>query len=120
VNRTILAPYLHALEAGSTLRWKGRIKQVIGNLIESEGPAGFVGESCEILGGGGKTYQGEIVGFRGSTMLSMAADRPQGIRFGDQIVTWGARPSIRVGPDRSCRQSAGWKRGLSRDARGDD
>src|ERR1700684_843760 len=28
----------------------------------------------------------------------MTADRPQGIRFGDQIVTWGARPSIRVGP----------------------
>jgi len=31
-------------------------------------------------------------------MLSMAADRPQGIRFGDQIMTWGARPSVRVGP----------------------
>jgi flagellum-specific ATP synthase len=31
-------------------------------------------------------------------MLSMAADNPQGIRFGDQIMTWGARPSVRVGP----------------------
>jgi flagellum-specific ATP synthase len=31
-------------------------------------------------------------------MLSMAADQPQGVRFGDQIVTWGARPGIRVGP----------------------
>jgi flagellum-specific ATP synthase len=31
-------------------------------------------------------------------MLSMAAEQPQGIRFGDEIVTWGARPSIRVGP----------------------
>ncbi len=42
---------------------------------------------------------GEIIGFRGSTMLSMAADQPRGIRFGDKIVTWGARPSIRVGPE---------------------
>jgi len=99
VNRAILAPYIHALEAGSTLRWKGRINQVIGNLIESEGPFGFVGESCEITGDGGRSYAGEIVGFRGSTMLSMAADHPQGIRLGDQIVTWGARPSIRVGPE---------------------
>jgi flagellum-specific ATP synthase len=99
VNRGILAPYIHALEAGSTLRWKGRINQVIGNLIESEGPFGFVGESCEITGDGGRSYAGEIVGFRGSTMLSMAADHPQGIRLGDQIVTWGARPSIRVGPE---------------------
>jgi flagellum-specific ATP synthase len=99
VNRSLLGPYLHALEAGSTLRWKGRINQVIGNLIESEGPFGFVGESCEITGDGGRSYAGEIVGFRGSTMLSMAAVHPQGIRLGDQIVTWGARPSIRVGPE---------------------
>jgi flagellum-specific ATP synthase len=97
VKRSLLGPYLHALEAGSTLRWRGRINQVIGNLIESEGPFGFVGESCEIMGDGGRCYAGEIVGFRGSTMLSMAADHPQGIRLGDQIVTWGARPSIRVG-----------------------
>jgi flagellum-specific ATP synthase len=99
VSRSLLAPYLHALKAGSTLRWKGRINQVIGNLIESEGPFGFVGESCEIRGDDGKSYAGEIVGFRGSTMLSMAADHPQGIRLGDEVVTWGARPSIRVGPE---------------------
>ena len=99
MNRSVLAPYFQALEAGSTLRWRGRINQVVGNLIESEGPFGFVGESCEIVGDGGKSYAGEIVGFRGSTMLSMAADHPQGIRLGDQIITWGARPSIRVGPE---------------------
>ena len=99
MNRPVLAPYFQALKAGSTLRWRGRINQVVGNLIESEGPFGFVGESCEIVGDGGKSYSGEIVGFRGSTMLSMAADHPQGIRLGDQIITWGARPSIRVGPE---------------------
>jgi flagellum-specific ATP synthase len=98
MTRPLLAPYVHALQAGSTLRWRGRINQVVGNLIESEGPSGFVGESCEIVGDAGRSYTGEIVGFRGSTMLSMAADHPQGIRLGDQIITWGARPSIRVGP----------------------
>ncbi len=92
-----LTPYMHALQAGSTLRWRGRINQVVGNLIESEGPFCFVGESCEIIGAGGRSYAGEIIGFRGNTMLSMAADHPQGIRLGDEIVTWGARPSIRVG-----------------------
>jgi flagellum-specific ATP synthase len=98
MNNLILAPYLNALQAGSTLRWKGRVNQVVGNLIESEGPFGFVGESCEIMGAGDKTYAAEIVGFRGSTILSMTADHPRGIRLGDQIVAWGARPSIRVGP----------------------
>jgi flagellum-specific ATP synthase len=98
MNRSLLASYTHYLQTGSTLRWKGRIHQVVGNLIESEGPFCFVGESCEIMGSGGRSYAGEIIGFRGSTMLSMAADHPQGIRYGDRIVTWGARPSIRVGP----------------------
>lgn len=56
------------------------------------------GETCNLVGHGGRSFSGEIIGFRGSTMLSMAAEQPQGIRFGDEIVTWGARPSIRVGP----------------------
>ncbi|HVT99995.1 MAG TPA: FliI/YscN family ATPase [Acidobacteriaceae bacterium] len=99
MSRPILAPYLHHLQAGSTLRWTGRINQVVGNLVESNGPFCSVGESCEIRSESGAAYAGEIIGFRGSTMLSMAADQPRGIRFGDKIVTWGARPSIRVGPD---------------------
>lgn len=98
MSRSLLAPYLHHLQAGSSLRWKGRISQVVGNLIESEGPFCCVGESCEIIGSGGQSYAGEIIGFRGSTILSMAAETPQGIRFGDQIVTCGTRPSVRVGP----------------------
>lgn len=99
MSRALLAPYAHHVQTGSTLRWKGRINQVVGNLVESDGPFCFVGESCEIRGDGGRTYPGEIIGFRGSTMLSMTADQPQGIRFGDEITTWGARPSIRVGPE---------------------
>lgn len=99
MNHSLLAPYVEYLQTGSTLRWRGKISQVVGNLMESEGPFGFVGESCEITSAGGQRYAGEIVGFRGSTVLSMAADHPQGIRLGDEIVTWGARSSVRVGPE---------------------
>jgi flagellum-specific ATP synthase len=42
---------------------------------------------------------GEIVGFRDSAVLAMPLERPSGIRFGDPIVTWGATPSMRVGPE---------------------
>jgi flagellum-specific ATP synthase len=98
MTRPLLVPYTHYLESASTLRWTGRVNQVVGNLVESGGPFCFVGESCEIRSLNGSVYPGEIIGFRGSTMLSMTADPPRGIRFGDQIVTWGARPSIRVGP----------------------
>ncbi len=83
----------------STIRWKGRVTQVVGNLVESAGPFCSVGESCEIVSSGGNSFPGEIVGFRGSNVLSMTLERPQGVRFGDQIMTWGARPSLRVGPE---------------------
>ena len=98
MKNSLLAPYRHHLDVGSTLRWTGRINQVVGNLVESDGPFCFVGESCEIKDAAGRSYLGEIIGFRGSTMLSMTADPLRGVRFGDQIVTWGARPSVRVGP----------------------
>jgi len=64
-----LAPYFDRLDRGSTLRWRGRVLQVVGNLIESEGPFCSIGESCEITSASGKKYSGEVVGFRGSTML---------------------------------------------------
>ena len=95
----VLAPYFHRLERGSTLRWQGRVLQVVGNLIESEGPFCSVGEACEIATAEGRRYPGEIVGFRGSTMLSMTLEPPQGIRFGDRIAACGTRPSIRVGAE---------------------
>jgi flagellum-specific ATP synthase len=98
VTRPLLVPYTRHLETASTLRWTGRVSQVVGNLVESNGPFCFVGESCEIRSASGSIYPGEIIGFRGSTMLSMTADPARGIRYGDRIVTWGARPSIRVGP----------------------
>jgi flagellum-specific ATP synthase len=71
----------------------------VGNLVESAGPFCSVGESCEIVDSSGIRFPGEIVGFRGSNVLSMTLEEPQGIRFGDQIVTWGARPCLRVGPE---------------------
>ena len=83
----------------STVRWQGRVTQVVGNLVESAGPFCSVGECCEIKDSTGSSFPGEIVGFRGTSVLSMSLDKPQGIRFGDQIVTWGARPSLRVGPE---------------------
>jgi flagellum-specific ATP synthase len=95
----LLAPYFDRLERGSTLRWRGRVLQVVGNLIESEGPFCSVGESCEISAASGETYAGEVIGFRGSTMLSMSVENPRGIRYGDRITAWGTRSSIRVGTE---------------------
>ena len=87
------------LQTRSCVRWTGRVTQIVGSLIESSGPFCSVGESCEILDSEGSIFPGEVVGFRGSTVLSMSLGKPQGIKFGDRVVTWGGRPSVRVGPE---------------------
>ncbi len=96
---TPLAPYFQQLEHSGSVRWSGRVLQVIGNLVESEGPFCSVGDACEIRTRSNHTYSGEVVGFRGATMLTMTLETPRGIRYGDRIVSSGARPSIRVGPE---------------------
>lgn len=81
----------------SPIRWQGRVIRVAGNLIESEGPFGSVGEACEISSSGGMTFAGEIIGFRGRTILSMMTENPAGVRLGDSVVALGRRPCVRVG-----------------------
>jgi flagellum-specific ATP synthase len=92
-----LAAYQARLENSSTLRWQGRVTQVIGPLVEAEGPFCSVGEICEIHDAQGRILPGEIIGFRGSTVLAMPLDVPRGVRRGDRILTWGARAALRVG-----------------------
>ena len=96
-NASVLGPYFRRLEEFSTLRWTGRVTKAVGNLVESGGPFCSVGEGCAIITEDGHAYSGEIVGFRGGTVLSMPLERPSGIRYGDRIVTRGTRPALRVG-----------------------
>jgi len=94
---TLLAPYLARVESSPALRWQGRVTQVVGPLVESQGPFCSVGEVCQITDSKGRILAGEIVGFRDQTVLSMPLESPRGIRYGDRIASWGERPTIRVG-----------------------
>jgi flagellum-specific ATP synthase len=73
------------------------VTQVVGPLVESVGPFCSVGEICQIVDSRKRVLPGEIVGFRGETVLSMPLESPRGIRYGDQVITWGERATLRVG-----------------------
>ena len=96
---TALAPYFNQLRQTANLRWSGRVLQVVGNLVESEGPLCSVGDACMVMTANGHSHTGEVVGFRGPVMLTMTLQLPRGIQYGDRIVAVGSRPSIRVGPE---------------------
>ena len=92
-----LAPYFARLESGSLLRWEGRATQVIGPLVESEGPFSSVGEVCTLYDAEGRARPGEIIGFRGASVLIMPLELPRGVRRGDRVVALGQHARLRVG-----------------------
>jgi flagellum-specific ATP synthase len=98
MSNHLLDHYFESLTTRSPLRWGGQVTHAAGSLIESEGPFCSVGECCEIESQASSS-PGEVIGFRGTKVLSMPLDKPSGIRYGDRIFTWGARPSLRVGDD---------------------
>ena len=92
----ILDQYHQALQQIPQRLWSGRISKAVAGLVESVGPHCALGECCIIRDHTGMEIEGQVVGFHGSTILSMPLYPATGVRFGDTISTWGARPSIRV------------------------
>src|SRR5690242_14885761 len=97
MSAAILTKYFDRLNTLSGQRWHGEVTQVLGQLVESNGPLCSAGELCEVWDGSGRRYLGQIIGFRGPTVLSMTFETPRHVRFGDHVVTWGARPQVTVG-----------------------
>ena len=94
----MLERYFGRLERGQPWRWRGQVLESVGQTIESAGPLASVGECCEIQDQSGQTHLAEVIGFRGSNVLSMPVGTTEGIRFGNQVSAMGVHPEIEVGP----------------------
>ncbi|HME58486.1 MAG TPA: ATP-binding cassette domain-containing protein, partial [Terracidiphilus sp.] len=94
----ILERYFSRLERGQPWRWRGQVLESVGQTIESAGPLASVGECCEIQDQHGRAHLAEVIGFRGSNVLSMPVESTEGIRFGNQVTACGVHPEIEVGP----------------------
>ena len=93
-----LSRYFARLERGQPWRWRGQVLESVGQTIESAGPLASVGECCEIVDQFGRLHLAEVIGFRGSNVLSMPVETTEGIRFGDPVAALGIHPEIEVGP----------------------
>jgi flagellum-specific ATP synthase len=92
----ILDHYHRALQQIPRRRWSGRISRATAGLIESVGPHCAIGDCCTLRDHAGNEVEGQVIGFDGSTVLSMPLYPASGIRFGDTISSWNARPNLRV------------------------
>jgi flagellum-specific ATP synthase len=92
----LLDRYFARLQRAQPWRWRGRVVEVVGQTFESAGPMASVGECCEIVDRSGGHHLAEVIGFRGSNVLSMPVEDVDGIRYGDEIAALGNVPEIEV------------------------
>jgi flagellum-specific ATP synthase len=95
----MLDRYFASVERGQPWRWRGQVLESVGQTIESSGPLASVGECCEILDQTGRRHLAEVIGFRGSNVLSMPVGSTEGIRYGNAVSALGVLPAIEVGPE---------------------
>jgi flagellum-specific ATP synthase len=80
------------------IRNHGRVVQLIGLVIESEGPLAAVGELCRIESARHDGFtMAEVVGFRNHRVLLMPLGPLQGIHPGSQVVATGSAFRVPVG-----------------------
>ncbi len=92
------APYLEALGRIDPLRRTGKVTDVVGLLIESEGPAAAIGDFCEIRTSGGRLVRVQVIGFRDGRVLSMPLEETDGLQAGDPITARREEACVGVGP----------------------
>jgi flagellum-specific ATP synthase len=97
-TRARLEQKLERARHARVLQSKGRVVQLIGLVIESEGPLASVGEVCQINAtrNQGATLA-EVVGFRGHHLLLMPLGEIHGIHPGCEVIALGAPLQVPVG-----------------------
>jgi flagellum-specific ATP synthase len=82
---------LHSVRRARVTESCGRVAQVIGLVIESEGPIASVGEVCRIESARRDgTTLAEVVGFRNHHLLLMPLGDLRGIHPGSEVIATGA------------------------------
>ncbi len=93
-----LARAFDVIERTPLIRTYGRVAQVVGLVVESDGPHSRIGDLCVIEGPDGERIDAEVVGFKGSRVLLMPLSDLSGIRAGCLVRSTGHCLRVEVGP----------------------
>lgn len=90
--------YLRAIDGLDTIQLRGKITQIIGLVVESEGPSVNLGELCYICSRlKNEQVMAEVVGFRQNRVLLMPIGELHGIGPGCDVISAQRVLSVRVG-----------------------
>jgi flagellum-specific ATP synthase len=92
------AKYHHRLDQVNPIRIHGKVTEIIGLVVEGNGPAASIGELCGIFPvGSTKPVTAEVVGFRKGKVLLMPLQTTQGLSPGCKIVSLARKAGVNVG-----------------------
>lgn len=91
-----LEKYYRRLRGNEPIKYWGRVGQIIGLTIESEGPRGNIGELCYLITTAGR-IRAEIVGFRERRTILMPLGEIRSVGPGCRVVASGDVFKIGVG-----------------------
>lgn len=92
-----LTRYSQQLGRINTIKQHGRVVQIVGLVIESEGPAVSMGELCYIMTPNGEKVRAEVVGFKGSRVQLMPLGELGGVGPGAEVRATGKPLMVKVG-----------------------
>lgn len=78
-------------------QFKGWVKQVIGLVIESQGPMVSVGDRCLVCSHRNGSIPAEVVGFKGERVLLMPLGGMEGVGPGSEVIAVGEPFQVPVG-----------------------
>jgi flagellum-specific ATP synthase len=91
--------YRRCLEAVTPLQVQGKVRQVVGMVVESIGPACRLGAVCDIYTRDqARPLAAEALGFRDQRVLLMPLEEIRGISPGCRVVARQQRATVGVGP----------------------
>src|SRR5579885_292497 len=93
-----LEEYVSALPRIETMRSAGRIRELVGLLAASDGPAAALGDLCEIRAAGKKSIRAQVVGFRDGRVLLMPLEETGGLQPGDLVIARPEAAQMEAGP----------------------
>jgi flagellum-specific ATP synthase len=94
----ILNDLISSLSSMETVQWAGRVSEIVGLLIASNGPATAVGDFCEIRSQQGHNVRAQVVGFRDGKVLLMPLEETGGLQLGDTVIARPEAARVEVGP----------------------
>lgn len=92
------AKYHRTLGQVNPIRIHGKVTEIIGLVVEGNGPAASIGELCGIFPSGSTRHvTAEVVGFKKGKVLLMPLQTIQGLSPGCKIVSLGRKAGVSVG-----------------------